>query len=319
MREVGPQRSHRNDEIGPPQQFFVVVLRKNLPSLQDGLEGNGGRSFHDDAVPELLTKLVLVAPVTVPAGEVVVSHQQCHREGREGGPRHGQVGGAPHDLADKLRVPGDPNDPRLPQMQLRFLDGGDLLEVENAGIQKEKAQEIDRPGDSVGHVVLAQVVKLVPVVGVRNKVGDPRIRQAQTRKGKDDPPGPGADDFFAKGPGRRQPAVDERENDSKGNGHQVGVSSGHGFEGVQKVVGVPRRGDDPQDGDRREDGGDGGAKGEPSRLAERPPFFCLDVKDAGVLADNGWISRVGGRPPIGIEGFCEKGNARQIVGGLGGR
>jgi hypothetical protein len=215
MGKICPQGPDRNQEIGATKQLLVVVLGEDLPSLQDGLERNSRRSFLDDGVPDLLAELVLVAPVAVPAGKCVVSHQQGHRQGRKGGPHHGQVGGAPHHLADELGVPGDPDDPRLPQMQFRFFDGGDLLEVEDAGIQKEKAQKVDRPGNVVGDSVLPQIVKLVPVVGVGNKVGDPRIGQAQARKGKDDPPGPGADDLFSVRPGRGQPAVNDRKDDSK--------------------------------------------------------------------------------------------------------
>ena len=315
MGKVCPQRSDRNHEIGATKELLVVVLGEDLPSLQDGLEGNGRRSFLDDGVPDLVAELGLVPPVAVPAGKCMVSHQQSHRQGRKGRPYHGQVAGTPHYLADELWMSGYSYNPCFPEMQFRFLDGGDLLEVEDAGIQKEKAQKVDRPGNVVGESILPQIVKLVPVVGVSDKVGDPRIGQAQARKGKDGPPGPGADELFSVRPGRGQPAVNNRKDDSKEQRHQVGISPRDGFHGMQKVVGVSGGRNDPQDGDRREDRGDGGAKGEPAAVAECSPFFLLDVKDAGVLADDGRISGFRCRPPIGIVGLGQKGNAGQIVGG----
>ena len=63
----------------------------------------------------------------MPAAEQVVRHQR--RRSRE---RHARAGpeavrGAPEPLADHLRVARDPHDARLPEVQLRLVDGGDLF------------------------------------------------------------------------------------------------------------------------------------------------------------------------------------------------
>mmetsp|Transcript_20687 Transcript_20687/g.42571 ORF Transcript_20687/g.42571 Transcript_20687/m.42571 type:complete len:295 (+) Transcript_20687:183-1067(+) len=294
MGKVGPQRPDRNQEIGSPQKLLVVILWQNLTSLQNRLEGDDGGSLLDNFCPELLSEFVSVPPVTIPAGKVVVPHQQGHGQSRKGGSHHSQMGGAPHPLANKLRMPGDSDDPCLPQMQLGFFDGGNLLEIKDAGIQKEKAQKVDCPGNRMGDFVLLQVVKLNAVVGVGNKIGNPRVGQTQAGKGKDDPPGSSSHNFFSVRPCRSQTAVDNRKEDSKKQSHPVGVSAHQILDPVQKVVRISGVRVDPENGNRREDGGDGSAKGEPSPFAEFSPFLVLNVELAGVLSDNLGISTDGG-------------------------
>ena len=51
-------------------------------------------------------------------------------------------------------MPRDSDYSRLPHVEFGFLHSGNLFEIEDAGIQEEKAQKIRRPCYRVGQVVL---------------------------------------------------------------------------------------------------------------------------------------------------------------------
>ena len=160
--------------------------------------------------------LRLQAAIAVPAGEEMVRHEQDVGEQAERRADHSEVGSRPHALAHCLRVAGDPDDARLPQVYPRRVDRRHLLEmvrvrvrvrisypnpnpnpnptpnpnpnleVEDRGVQEEEGGKVDRPSQGVRDGTRLQVPELDAVVDMPDVVDDPRVGERQRARGEDD-------------------------------------------------------------------------------------------------------------------------------------
>jgi hypothetical protein len=160
----------------------------------------------------------------------------------------------PHALSDELRVSGNANNARFPQVYLWLFNSRHLLEIKDGGVKKEEGSKIDAPGNGVSHRIMRQVVKDNPVVSVRNKEGNPGIGQTQGGKGENDTPSAGSYDGFAIFAQTSQARVHERKDDSIEERRDVGIAVSKGiFQKVLKVVAISSTGVDPKDGNGSQD------------------------------------------------------------------
>mmetsp|Transcript_6529 Transcript_6529/g.15301 ORF Transcript_6529/g.15301 Transcript_6529/m.15301 type:complete len:268 (+) Transcript_6529:73-876(+) len=212
--QVGAERARGDQRVRGAHEFFVVVGRQLLPTLQDGQARYGAGALLDSK--EVVAVLSLQPAVTVPACEEMVRHQQRVGEQAEGRSDHGEMRGRPHHLADRLRVAGDPDDACLPQVYPRRLDRRHLLQVEDGGVKEEEGGEVDGPGEAVRGGIRLEVPKLDAVVHVPNVVDDPRVGERQREGGEDDPPQPLPRVLPRPRPQRGETGVDEREEYAEG-------------------------------------------------------------------------------------------------------
>mmetsp|Transcript_10757 Transcript_10757/g.16663 ORF Transcript_10757/g.16663 Transcript_10757/m.16663 type:complete len:216 (+) Transcript_10757:206-853(+) len=190
MGKVCPNCSNSDNEVWTSQELFVIILRKLLTALQDGLEGHDACPllYPAEGVPVAL----LQAAVPVPAGEEVVGHQTGRGHAHEARADPEGVCEAPQPLADGLRVPRDPGHARLPQVLLRPVHRGDLQQVEGGGVQEQEADEGERPAEAVHAGEVPQAPQQGAVVAVVDEVDHGREGQGQGGEGEEDAPGPGA-------------------------------------------------------------------------------------------------------------------------------
>mmetsp|Transcript_17734 Transcript_17734/g.36724 ORF Transcript_17734/g.36724 Transcript_17734/m.36724 type:complete len:217 (-) Transcript_17734:346-996(-) len=214
----------------------------------------------------------------------MMPYQQGHGQGGKRSSHHGQMRSTPHDLSDKLWMPGNTNHARFPQVNLRFLNRRHFLEIEDGRIQEEEAQEINGPRHGMGNSVGTQIIKLHPIVGMGNKVGDPTVGQTQTGKGKNDAPHACSHDLFSQGPQRGQTRMYQGKDNTKEQGHHMRIAPSNGFQKGQKVIRISRRWVHPQNGHGRQNGTHGGGKGKPSSLPQGTPIFVLNVKQTRIFS-----------------------------------
>eukprot|EP00962_Isochrysis_galbana_P032219 scaffold10560_cov133-Isochrysis_galbana.AAC.9 len=84
------------------------------------------------------------------------------------------------------------------------------------------------------------------VVGVRDEVDDPRIREREREGGEDDAPEPLSRHLCRVWSERGEARVDNRKDDAKAESHQVRVASAHRFERGDEVITIASRRVDPE-------------------------------------------------------------------------
>ena len=103
----------------------------------------------------------------------------------------------PHDLSHRLRMSGNADDSRFPQVQLWLLDGSNFQEIECRWIEKKEGYKICHPTCSMEPRYMSQIPELYSLMSMVDKVGYTGECSRKGHNGEDHTPGSCSDNFFS--------------------------------------------------------------------------------------------------------------------------